>query len=154
LCGEEEDSDIQAGSSRRKERRSWDRLQGIGKIASQLNKDGSSVDRQSCVLNAIKCSGISRISVCKVKVLEGTMEGKHFVITCTLTVNDQDIPTHALIDSGATRIAFLAEDLASQHGLPLPELTAKRQVVDIDGRPIESAEFFSSCQSQDEDSRS
>jgi len=63
-----------------------------------LKKDGSSVDSKSFVLNALKCFGISRLSVSMVEVLEGSMEGKHFVITCTLTVNNQEIATHALID--------------------------------------------------------
>jgi len=49
------------------------------------------------------------------------MEGKHFVITCTLTVNDQDIPIHALIDCRATGIAFMDQDFASQYQIPLQE---------------------------------
>jgi len=66
------------------------------------------------------------------------MEGKHLVITCTLTVNDQEIPTHALIDCGATGIAFMDQDFARHHQIPLQELKEQRQVEVIDGRPIES----------------
>ena len=63
-----------------------------------MKKVGSSVDGKSFVLHDLKCFGISRVSFSKVEVLEGSMEGKRLVITCTMTVNHQDIPTHALID--------------------------------------------------------
>jgi len=46
-------------------------------------EDGSSVDGKSLVLNALKCFGISHLAVGKVEVLEGSIEGKHLVITCT-----------------------------------------------------------------------
>jgi len=104
-------------------------------------KDGSSVDDKSFVSNAVKCFGISRLSVSKVEVLEGSMEGKHSVITCTLTVNNQEIPTHALIDCGATGIAFMDQDFARHHQIPLQGLKEKRQVEVIDGRPIESGDI-------------
>jgi hypothetical protein len=70
------------------------------------------VDGKRFLSNALKCFGISRLSVSKVEVLEGSMEGKHLVITCTLTVNNQVIPTHALIDCGATGIAFIDQDFS------------------------------------------
>jgi len=69
------------------------------------------------------------------------MEGKHIDKTCTLTVNDQEIPTHVLIDRGATGIAFLDEDLACHHEIPLQELDEKGQVEVIDERPIESGDI-------------
>jgi hypothetical protein len=47
------------------------------------------------------------------------MEGKHLVITCSLTVNNQEIPTHALIDCGAMGIAFIDQDFASLLGVVL-----------------------------------
>ena len=76
------------------------------------------------------------------EVLEGSMEGKHLVITCTLTVNNQEIPTHALIDCGATGIAFMNQDIARHHQIPLQELKEKKQVEEIDGRPIESGDIM------------
>jgi len=76
-----------------------------------------------------------------VEVLEGSMEGKQLVITCTLTVNNQEIPTHALIDCGATCIAFMDQDYARHHQIPLQEIKEKRQVEVIDGRPIESGDI-------------
>jgi len=69
------------------------------------------------------------------------MEGKHLVITCTLTVNTQEIPTHALIDCGATGIAFMDQDFARHHQIPLQELKTKQLVEVIDGRPIVSGEI-------------
>jgi len=47
------------------------------------------------------------------------MEGKHLVITCTLIVNNEEIPTHALIDCGATGITFMNQDFARHHSIPL-----------------------------------
>jgi len=43
------------------------------------------------------------------------MEGKDLVITCTLTVNNQEIPTNVLIDCGAPCIAFMDQDFAHHH---------------------------------------
>jgi len=76
-----------------------------------------------------------------VEVLEGSMEGKHLVITCTLTVNNQEISTHALIDCGATGIAFMDQDFARHYQIPLHELKEKNQVEVINGRPIESGDI-------------
>jgi len=87
-----------------------------------LKEDGSSVDGKSLYLNAFKCFGISRLSVSKVEVLEGSMEGKHLVITCTLTVNNQEIPTRAQIDCVATRIALIDQDIARHHQISIQEL--------------------------------
>jgi len=50
------------------------------------------------------------------------MEGKHSIITCTLTVNIQEIPTYALTDCGATGIVFFDQDFAHHHQIPLQEL--------------------------------
>jgi len=98
-------------------------------------------DGKSFVLNALKCFEISRLSVSKVEVLEGSMEGKHLVISCTLTVNNQEIPTHALIDCGATGIAFMDQDCARHHQMPHEELKPKRQVAVIDRRNLESGDI-------------
>jgi len=73
-----------------------------------------------------------------VEVSEGSMEGNDSVITCTLTVNNQEIPTHVLIDCRATGIAFMDLDFACHHQIPLEELKEKWQVKVIDGQPIES----------------
>jgi len=81
--------------------------------------DGSLIDGKSFALNALKCFGIFCLSGSKVEVLVGSMEGKHLVITCTLTGNNYEIPTHALIDCGATDIAFMKQDCAYYHQIPL-----------------------------------
>ena len=80
------------------------------------------MDGKSFVLNALKCFRISRLSVSKVGVLEGSIAGTHLVITCSLNVNNQEIPTHALIDSGATGIAFMDQDFARHHQIPRQEI--------------------------------
>ena len=69
------------------------------------------------------------------------MEGKHFVITCTLTVNNQEIPTHPLIDGGATGIAFMDQGFARHHQIPREESKEKQHVEVIDGRLIESGDI-------------
>jgi len=56
-------------------------------------------------------------------------------------MNNQEIPTHTLIDCGATGIAFMDQDFARHHRIPLQELKEKRQVKVIDGRPIESGDI-------------
>jgi hypothetical protein len=94
-------------------------LQGIGKRIGQPKQDGALVDGKSFVLNALKCLGISRLSVSKVEVLEGSMEGKHLVITCSLTVNNEEIPKHPLIDCGATGIGFMDQDFPRHRQIPL-----------------------------------
>jgi hypothetical protein len=76
-------------------------FQEVGKKLGQPMQDRSLVDGKSFVLNALKCFGILRLSVSKVEVLEQSIEGKHLVITCTLTVNKQKIRTHPLINCGA-----------------------------------------------------
>jgi hypothetical protein len=96
------------------------------------------VVEKSFNLNVFKCFGISRLSVSKVEVLEGSMEEEHLVITCTLTGNHQEIPTYVLIDCGATGIALMDQDFVHHHRIPLQELKEKNQVEVIDGRPIES----------------
>ena len=56
------------------------------------------------------------------EVLEGSMEGKQIVITCTLTMNSQKIPTNALVDYVAKSIAFMDQGFAHRHKIQLQEL--------------------------------
>jgi hypothetical protein len=69
------------------------------------------------------------------------MEGKHLVITCSLTIRDQVIQTHTLIDCGATGISFMDQDFAHHHKVPLQELKEPREVEVIDGRTSESGDI-------------
>jgi hypothetical protein len=100
------------------------------------------VDGKSFVLNALKYFGISRLSVSKVEVLKGSMEGRYLVITCTLTMNDTEIPTHALINWGATGIAFMDQDFAHHHQIPLQEVQKRKHLNVLDIRPIESGHMM------------
>jgi hypothetical protein len=65
------------------------------------------------------------------------MEGKHLVITCSLTVKNKEILPRALIDCAATGIALMHQDFARHHQIPHQELKEKKQVEVIDGRPFE-----------------
>jgi hypothetical protein len=56
-------------------------------------------------------------------------------------VNNQEIPTHALIECGATVIAFMNQDFACLHQIPLRELKEKKQVNVLDGRSIQSGDI-------------
>jgi hypothetical protein len=106
VCIKEESSDVQGSWSRSYRSRNQGRFQRIRKRSGQHNQDCALVDGKSSVLYALKFFGISPLSVSKVEVLKGSMNGKHLVITCTLTMNNQEISSHALIDYEATGIAF------------------------------------------------
>jgi len=60
---------------------------------------------------------------------------------------------HALIDCGATGIAFMDQDFARHHQIPLQELKEKKQVEVINGRPIESGDINAYCQGWHENTR-
>jgi len=102
---------IQGGRSRGEATRYPDKLRGVGKRLDWSKNVGSLIDRKRFVLTALKYFGILYLSVRKVMVLEGSTKGKHLVITCTLTMHSQEIPIHALINCGATGIAFMIKIL-------------------------------------------
>jgi predicted aspartyl protease len=52
---------------------------------------------------------------------------------CTLSLNGKEIPTHALIDCGATGYAFIDQDFAHYHKLPLCPLKTPHALEVIDG---------------------
>jgi len=68
------------------------------------------------------------------------MEGKH-VILCNVSFGDKTIASHALIDCGATGVAFIDDDFACHHQLPLTPLKYPRALEVIDGRPISSGDI-------------
>jgi len=76
-----------------------------------------------------------------VEVLEGSLEGKHLVITCTLTVNNQEIPTNMLIECGAIGVAFMDQDFTRDHQILLHKITEKTLVKVIDRRPSEGGDI-------------
>jgi hypothetical protein len=69
------------------------------------------------------------------------MEGKHLVVLCNLSFGNQTIATHALIDCGATGVAFVDEDFTRHHQIPLTALKNPRSLEVIDGRPISSGDI-------------
>jgi transposase InsO family protein len=81
---------------------------------------------------------VSGFALQKIRAEEVSLDGKHLVITCTIIVNENSIRTYALIDCGATGIAFMDESFARRHQVPLEKLSQPRVLEVIDGRPIES----------------
>jgi len=72
---------------------------------------------------------------------KGVMEGKHLVVLCNISFGNRTVATHALIDCGATGIAFVDEDFARHHQLPLTPLWYPRNLEVIDGRLISSGDI-------------
>ena len=66
------------------------------------------------------------------------MDGIHMIVTCSLYHNSNVIKSHALIDCGATRYAFIDEDFARHNNFPLHHLHTTRTLYVIDGRPSSS----------------
>jgi predicted aspartyl protease len=79
---------------------------------------------------------LSSFAVNDILVKEKSMDGKHLVVSCSLTTNDQTISTIALIDCGATGYSFVDRKFARHHNLPTHPLDHPRQLEVIDGRPI------------------
>lgn len=69
---------------------------------------------------------------------EECLDGSHIVISVKLNDFTSVIPTHALVDCGATGYAFVDEEFARNHNLPMFKLNNPRLLEVIDGRPIES----------------
>ena len=63
------------------------------------------------------------------------------MVLCKLSFGNKTIVTHALIDCGATGIAFIDEDFARHHQLPLIPLQYPRSLKVIDGHPISSGDI-------------
>jgi predicted aspartyl protease len=64
---------------------------------------------------------------------EGSIDGNHLIMICTLSLNTKEIPTHTLIDYGATGYAFIDQDFADHHKLPLYPLKIPHTLEFIDG---------------------
>jgi hypothetical protein len=69
------------------------------------------------------------------------MDSKHLVMTCDLSFNHKKIPTHALINCGATGYAFVDQAFTTHHKLPLHALTTPWVLEVIDGRKISSGDI-------------
>jgi predicted aspartyl protease len=69
---------------------------------------------------------------------EGSMDGNHLIMMCTLSLNNKEIPTHSLIDCGATGYRFIDQDFADHHQLSPCPLKTPHALEVIDGRKISS----------------
>ena len=72
---------------------------------------------------------------------EELLGGSHVVISGELNDGTSPLPTHALVDSGATGYAFADELYVRDHNLPLFKLKQPRRLEVIDGRPVESGDI-------------
>jgi predicted aspartyl protease len=61
------------------------------------------------------------------------MDRKYLIMTYTLSLNGKEIPTYTLIDCGATGYAFIDQDFAYHHELPLCPLKTPYALKVIDG---------------------
>lgn len=71
------------------------------------------------------------------EVFEGSIAGKHLVIACTLTVTNQEIPTHGQIEWRANGIAFMNEAFACHYQIPAEGLNDTYHVEVLVGRAIQ-----------------
>lgn len=69
---------------------------------------------------------------------EGSIDGKHLVISCKICLNNASIWTLALWDTGASSFAFMDKEFASLHSVPLQNPRTIREIADIDGPLIDS----------------
>jgi len=86
-------------------------------------------------------------------VEECELEGEHLFVTATLRNGDHSIQTPAMIDTGATGIAFIDENFVRQHKVPCYRLNPPQDLEVIDGQPTESSQITDltkiSCQIHD-----
>jgi len=69
---------------------------------------------------------------------EDVLDGNHIVISIELKDSPSSLPTHALVDCGAIRYAFVDEEFACDHNLPLYKLKNPCSLEVIDGGLVES----------------
>jgi predicted aspartyl protease len=74
-------------------------------------------------------------------IKDGSIDGNYLVMTCTLSLNTEEIPTYALINCGATGYAFIDQDFADHHKLPLCPLKTPRALEVINGWKISSRDI-------------
>jgi hypothetical protein len=114
----------------------------VGKCVSQEEDDGP-LPGGSPVLSPMLANifSISSTTLKDTAIEEGSMDGNHLVVMCTLSLNNKEIRTHALIDCGATGYAFIDQDFANHHqSLPRPLKTPCALDI-IDGRKISSGDI-------------
>ena len=107
----------------------------VGKSLVQCNKDGNCAGNES-PLTVNASVDISQFSISRAEIKESSMESKHLIVKCSLKIGEKKVDTHALIDCGATGIAFIDKDFVRHHQLQEKELIESRELEVIDGRPI------------------
>ena len=81
---------------------------------------------------------ISSLSLQSQVLEEELLDGGHIIVSVELNDVPNYIPSHALVDCGATGYAFIDEEFARDYNLPLFKLKMPCCLEVIDGRPIES----------------
>ena len=84
---------------------------------------------------------VSAVRLTEVELTEDQLDGKHIVISCSLSFGDIRVQTHALIDCGASGYAFRGEGFARQYQIPQIQLKKPRIVEVINGSPISSGDI-------------
>jgi hypothetical protein len=99
----------------------------VGKCVSQEEDDGP-LPGGSPILSPVLANifSISSTTVKETAIKEGSMDRNYLVMIYTLSLNTKEIPTHTLIDYGATGYAFIDQDFADHHKLPLCPLKIPR----------------------------
>jgi hypothetical protein len=59
--------------------------------------------------------GISQFLISSAEIKESLMDNKHFVVRCSLKIEDRLINSHALIDCRVTGIAYVDKDFVRHH---------------------------------------
>jgi hypothetical protein len=83
-----------------------------------------------------------------VAIEEGSMDGNHLVVTCTLSLNNKEIATHALIDCRAMGYVFIDQDFTDHHQLLPRPLKTPHALEVIDGRKISSGDITHMVEAQ------
>jgi predicted aspartyl protease len=81
---------------------------------------------------------LSAFSVASISVEESRLSGEHFVVPITVAIDGKSIVTSALIDCGASGIAFIDQAFVSKFSIPTSKLNTPRILDVIDGRPVSS----------------
>ena len=61
---------------------------------------------------------VSAFSLTEVELTEDQLDGKHIVISYSLSFSDIRVQTHALIDCGATGYSIVDKEFARRYQLP------------------------------------
>jgi hypothetical protein len=121
----------------------------VGKCVNEEENDGPLPGGVPIVPSMLaNIFSISSTAVNEAAIEERGMDGKHLVVTCALSLNNRKIPTHALIDCGATGYAFIDKDFAELHQLPLYPLKTPRALEVIDGQKISSGDITHLAEAQ------